>query len=924
VRAVVTLTIPDAVPYVEYTVGGTPTATFAVPFPITDDLDLVVRIGGAGGVTLDAADYAYTPDSDVYGGYPTGEILLDVAVSDTTVEIWRDIPVYRTSEYGSGPLSLDDLNADMARVQAQLQDVRLQGDLQVSAASEFATLASSWGYAASTLASQQIKTVSAPNGSFAGSILAFLNSNGVSWSTTTGSAVVASHNGLTTAALSNHSHGDPTLALTNISGTTASNSAGLTLSLSAGAGGAPMVSAGTTSNTLATQVFSNSNGVSFGLNGSTITASHNGLTTAALSNHSHGNPTLNLTNLSGTTASNSAGLTISLSAVNALTTAMLSNAATISNIRVSGGTTSNLLSALTFGDANGISFGLNASTLTASHNGLTTAALSNHSHGNPTLNLTNLSGTTASNSAGFTLSLSGAAGAAQTNQTLAAYAVGNTTGQSSSSTWDARTLSVQGAGIASVGWSNGSLLISAVAAGAGDGGNTLAAGTQTASTNGNVVFADSNGITFGMSGSTRITASHNGLTTAMLSNAVTLSNIRVSGGTTSNLLSALTFGDANGVSFGLNAGTLTASHNGLTTAALSNHSHGNPTLALTNLSGTTASNSAGFTLSLSAGVGGGGGGVGAGVSTGGNTAGSTGTVTTGNVVFVGSGVISLSQSTAGAGSAATISILAPATSSLSATGRVSLSSNGSTISIGVGSTLSGYVLQPLGGYGGDMPFAQSSASIGQNSVVFYPFMIEEYLTCDHIRIPCMVTNSSSGAASVQKGQTIQLGIYTRHSTNSSAISRLYSTSYTIAASHNSNVSMMLSMITAIGNSTSYNTVSASSAGLNISASLHGPRELVAPVSSLLTPGEYWIGYVNSTSSVGAGGNVLNISNIAVNLQTYNRLGLSTATSNTTGFYPSMGMGNYSVTSGALPASLGFTELRHGGVFPILFAATGTV
>jgi hypothetical protein len=44
----------------------------------------------------------------------------------------------------------------------------------------------------------------------------------------------------------------------------------------------------------------------------------------------------------------------------------------------------------------------------------------------------------------------------------------------------------------------------------------------------------------------------------------------------------------------------------LTTAALSNHSHGNPTLALTNLSGTTASNSAGLTLSLAAAAPGGG------------------------------------------------------------------------------------------------------------------------------------------------------------------------------------------------------------------------------------------------------------------------------------------------------------------------------
>lgn len=40
----------------------------------------------------------------------------------------------------------------------------------------------------------------------------------------------------------------------------------------------------------------------------------------------------------------------------------------------------------------------------------------------------------------------------------------------------------------------------------------------------------------------------------------------------------------------------------LTTAALSNHSHGNPTLNLTNLTGTTASASNGLTLSLSAGL----------------------------------------------------------------------------------------------------------------------------------------------------------------------------------------------------------------------------------------------------------------------------------------------------------------------------------
>lgn len=392
------------------------------------------------------------------------------------------------------------------------------------------------------LTSQSNQAVSANNGSYAFQTLSFSNANGVSFGTSAGSAITASHNALTTAAQSDHSHGNPQLNLTNLSGTTASNSAGFTLSLSAAnaSNSSLTLSDSATSILINRLAFTNLNGVTLTLStttggSATLIGSHNALTTAALSNHSHGNPTLNLTNLSGTTASNSAGLTLSLSAAapgitnanvsagttsnnlsnfvfsnsngvsfglngstitatvqtNYLTTAMQSNAATISNINLSAGTTSNNLSNFVFSNSNGVSFGLNGSTVTATvqTNYLTTAALSNHSHGNPQLNLTNLSGTTVSNSAGFTLSLSA--------QNPAGGAV------------------------------------------------------------------------------------------------------NFSAGTTSGDLAAVTFNNANGISFGLNAGTITASHNGLTTAAASDHSHGNPTLALTNLDGTTASNSNGFTLSIS-------------------------------------------------------------------------------------------------------------------------------------------------------------------------------------------------------------------------------------------------------------------------------------------------------------------------------------
>src|SRR5712671_1511606 len=60
-----------------------------------------------------------------------------------------------------------------------------------------------------------------------------------------------------------------------------------------------------------------------------------------------------------------------------------------------------------------------------------------------------------------TISIIGAATVAQSVQTLGFFAVGNTTGTTSSETRDARTISFDGAGIASVGFSAGSIIISA-------------------------------------------------------------------------------------------------------------------------------------------------------------------------------------------------------------------------------------------------------------------------------------------------------------------------------------------------------------------------------------------------------------------------------------------------------------------------------
>ncbi len=76
--------------------------------------------------------------------------------------------------------------------------------------------------------------------------------------------------------------------------------------------------------------------------------------------------------------------------------------------------------------------------------------------------------------------ISGPQTVAQTNQTLGLYASSNTTGQSSSSTVDARSLTFVGQGIASVGLSGGSYLISVPSGGgAGDGVNIVSMLTST-------------------------------------------------------------------------------------------------------------------------------------------------------------------------------------------------------------------------------------------------------------------------------------------------------------------------------------------------------------------------------------------------------------------------------------------------------------
>jgi hypothetical protein len=237
--------------------------------------------------------------------------------------------------------------------------------------------------------------------------------------------------------------------------------------------------------------------------------------------------------------SNSAGLLNLAASQSANETIWLpnGNGTLLSNINVSAGTTSNNLSAITFANSNGISFGLNASTITASVS-VTVAAIGAIAAGTQTAT----SGTVDfSNSNNITFGMSGSSQVtASYNFNLSAGTTSNNLNAVTFSNSNGISFGLNGSTVtASVATSLTNINVSA-----GTTSNNLSA----------VVFSNSNNVSFGLNGST---------ITASATVASTQGSINVSAGTTSNNLSAITFSNSNGISFGLNGSTLTAQNGGI-------------------------------------------------------------------------------------------------------------------------------------------------------------------------------------------------------------------------------------------------------------------------------------------------------------------------------------------------------------------------
>ena len=373
-----------------------------------------------------------------------------------------------------------------------------------------------------------------------------------------------------------------------------------------------------------------------------------------------------------------------------------------------------------------------------------------------------------------------------------------------------------------------------VAAPGGGAAINFSAGT----TSGNlqsVVFSNSNGVSFGLNGST-ITASASGAG----------GGVAVKGsGTYSQNTGTVEFANSNGITFGLSDnGTMTASHNGLTSqsnqaASASNGSFAFQTLNFSNANNVTFGTSAGSIITASVAAPGA-----AAENNWFNLAGNT----TGNTTASGSTIL------------------------LSAGNNVTLSgTNNSVIRIDAGG--GGFTADVVAPY---KDYIATAGQVGNNTVRFDPVIMPNFIwrSAGHF-ISCTNVSNSSGSFSL----SMWMGIYTR-------------TGGTLSIEASMSGSTAFTMSGTLGSWASYS----------------GQRNFtISGAATTITEGQKWVAFMSKTSSA-AGGNNMTISNLVVSQSAQPwaipfgvQLGVNT-------HQEVLGRGMYSLTTAALPASLGFTDI----------------
>jgi fibronectin-binding autotransporter adhesin len=682
-------------------------------------------------------------------------------------------------------------------------------------------------------------------------------------------------------------------------GITLSNSNNVAFGLNNGtitAQASAIVSAGASVGSFTGLTLSNSNNVSFGVNAGTVTAS----ASQSVQTQASGN----IAGTGITTAStagsvlvgtqNTAG--ISLGVPKWLTAATGQFSGGISNIGNTSGNTGITGTQLVLAGGNNVTLsqvtGANGATVTISGGSQSAQSLGVYAlsqtvgqSSSSTVDARSFSyvgqGIVSVGLSGASLLISGN----QTNQSIGLYASSQTTAQSSSQTVDARSLTVVGAGIISVGMSQQSLIISGPAS-AGISQSLYGVGNTTQSSSGTGTFASlvvqgAGNVSVGVSNGSLVisgaggggagaapgmsTFGHTAGTTGTFSSGtyvlvgtgpITLSQSTNTNGATISINGPATssLSGAGGISLSTNGSTILISYTGGGAAGTQSlYGTGNTTQSSSgtaSLGSLLVQGAGGVSVGVSNGSlvisgptsAGGGAGAAPGMSTFGNTAGTTGTFSSGTYVLAGTGPISLSQSTGAGG--ATISIGGPATSTLSGLGGITVSTGGSTISLSVAQISS---LSALGGFSVS---ANGSTITMYNNPVTRVIWPPDQLTA--------VTAPVQGAVSIQyvpinwpvtASRIDALMSWSGGSSATNATMGIAMTAYcAIFTRSGSTLSGILGSSGSMATTYSY----ASGTQGNVQLSVPAVRPISVPVNASMTPGEYFIAYNFSTNTTSVG------------------------------------------------------------------------
>ena len=573
--------------------------------------------------------------------------------------------------------------------------------------------------------------------------------------------------------------------------------ASYTVPSTAGLISAVNVSAGTTSNNLSALTYANANGVSFGLNASTVTASVAAGATATGNFGALGAGTQTAT--SGTVVfSDSNGISFGMSGSSRITASYTvpSTAGLISAVNFSAGTTSTNATAVTFGNANGFSFGLNAGTITGSYTVPTVPSIATQVYD--------------VGSAGSTGTVTRYAPEDHRHAGVFYVAAGSNTGNTLGNTTPQHgAWVIAGTGNITISGSTGGAGVHTawVSGSQSTAPGAIAGGTQTA-TSGTVVFSNSNGISFGLSGSTRMTADFAAIKS-------------ISAGTTRATNGEVVFGDGGGITFGMNGNTLTATvvpgaaagiaaigagTQTATSGTILFKDGNNVTFGMSGTAEVTASANPGVSA-LSAG---------------------TQSANSGLVEFKNQNGISFG---------------------LSASSIMTASHNGITTPI---VTLSSYMPWPFVNTGtGALGLATNTST----PMTLLPFNVPVPVFAEALRAVVSMSFQTGGTSSYNQSGTLQWGLYSRETgTNSTRLVQMGSSSFSYGVSYNNSTISISQVSTTNFGSADYSYVQTTSAGLNISSGYTGFKLMWLKLNSTLTQGAYWLGlhHRNSSSSFNSG------------------------------------------------------------------------